>query len=374
MFWLCRNRFVGSYCALIERRRSRRRSRVGVAHAFRTLVDQEVHVRAEVVAREGRGETLDPVLVRALVLRLLVQRRGVHHDRAVPVGVGGRVVRHRGHGAAQHADLRHAHLRGRRLEVLGRSSRPRPSRTRRRRAIGRRRAGGIPPPRACTSPDTSSGAPCRRSAAAIERNGAIARSPASTSPTWVSIARITSEPWNSSGRNGIGGAGITFAIVVSSSGAACASAMNAAIVSGVAGRKSSPPTTVPTSWSRRCRRVATPKLPPPPRIAQKQIGVMLVVDVQHLTVGGHDLGGEQGIDREPVRPGEEPDATAERDATDADRAANRRTRSRGRARPPPPCTRRRSVPSRAHAARAPASISSERMSTRSITSASSITL
>ena len=52
----------------------------------------------------------------------------------------------------------------------------------------------------------------------------------------------------------------------------------------------------------------------------EQIGVMLVVDVQHLPVGGHDLGGEQGIDREPVRPGEEPDATAERDAADADRA------------------------------------------------------
>ena len=63
---------------------------------------------------------------------------------------------------------------------------------------------------------------------------------------------------------------MTLAIVVSSSGAASASATNAAITSGVAGRNSIPPTIVPTSWRRNFRRVATPKFPPPPRIAQKR--------------------------------------------------------------------------------------------------------
>ena len=43
---------------------------------------------------------------------------------------------------------------------------------------------------------------------------------------------MTSLPWSSSGRKGIGGAGMTFAIVDSSSGAASAAAMNPATVSG----------------------------------------------------------------------------------------------------------------------------------------------
>ncbi len=57
----------------------------------------------------------------------------------------------------------------------------------------------------------------------------------------------TGLPWCSSGTNGIGGAGITLAIVESSSGAASASATNPSITSGVAGRKSIPPTIVATS-------------------------------------------------------------------------------------------------------------------------------
>ena len=63
---------------------------------------------------------------------------------------------------------------------------------------------------------------------------------------------------------------MTLAIVESSSGAASASAMNPAITSGVAGRKSIPPTIVSTSWRRYLSRVATPKFPPPPRSAQNR--------------------------------------------------------------------------------------------------------
>ena len=46
----------------------------------------------------------------------------------------------------------------------------------------------------------------------------------------------------------------------------------------------------------------------------------VLVHVERLTVGGHDLGGEQIVDREAVLPQEEADATAERDAPDADGA------------------------------------------------------
>ncbi len=83
---------------------------------------------------------------------------------------------------------------------------------------------------------------------------------------------ITSLPCASSGTNGIGGAGITFAIDESSSGAASASAMNPAIVSTVAGSSSIPPTTVSSGCSANRNRVATPKFPPPPRIAQNRSG------------------------------------------------------------------------------------------------------
>ncbi len=50
-------------------------------------------------------------------------------------------------------------------------------------------------------------------------------------------------PWCASGTNGIGGQFMTFAIVVSSSGAASAAATKPATVSAVAGRTSMPPST-----------------------------------------------------------------------------------------------------------------------------------
>ena len=86
---------------------------------------------------------------------------------------------------------------------------------------------------------------------------------------------------------------MTLAIVESSSGASSAAAMNPAIVSGVAGRMSIPPTIDGTDWSRNLNRVATPKLPPPPRIAQNRSGSVVGVDRSDGAVGRHDLGGEQ---------------------------------------------------------------------------------
>ena len=102
---------------------------------------------------------------------------------------------------------------------------------------------------------------------------------------------------------------MTFAIVESSSGAASASARNPPIVSAFAGSISMPPT-VTSSCSRYRNRVATPKLPPPPRIAQNRVRVLLGVDVEELAVGRDDLGREQVVDREAVLADEVSDPSA----------------------------------------------------------------
>ena len=113
---------------------------------------------------------------------------------------------------------------------------------------------------------------------------------------------------------------MTFAIVDSSSGAASAAAMNPAMVSGVAGRISMPPTISGSSWSRYWNRVTTPKLPPPPRIAQNRSGWWSASTWRSCAVGGHDLGREQVVDGQAVLAHEVADAAAERDPADADRA------------------------------------------------------
>lgn len=83
------------------------------------------------------------------------------------------------------------------------------------------------------------------------RNGATARFPASmSSPQYTSSAMITGSPWNCSGTNGIGGDGMTFAMVDSSSGAALAASTKEAITSAVAGRTNMPPYTFRTGSSR----------------------------------------------------------------------------------------------------------------------------
>src|SRR5262249_28161798 len=52
----------------------------------------------------------------------------------------------------------------------------------------------------------------------------------------------------------------------------------------------------------------------------EQVRVRVVVDEEHVTIRGHDLGREQVVDREAVLPDEIPDAATERDAADTDRA------------------------------------------------------
>ena len=61
-----------------------------------------------------------------------------------------------------------------------------------------------------------------------------------------------------------------------------------------------PPTIPDSGCSRNLNRVTTPKLPPPPRIAQNRSGSCVLVDDVDLAVGRHDLGREQAVDREPV--------------------------------------------------------------------------
>ena len=80
----------------------------------------------------------------------------------------------------------------------------------------------------------------------------------------------------------MGGAGITLAMVESSSGAAAAAATKPAMVSGVAGRHSMPPVKAGMSWSWYLKRTATPKLPPPPRMAQNRSGSCVASTVWSL--------------------------------------------------------------------------------------------
>ena len=84
---------------------------------------------------------------------------------------------------------------------------------------------------------------------------------------------MTSLPCWSSGTNGIGGQGMTLAIEDSSSGAASAAATKPAIVVRGRGQDEHPADDRRgRSWSWNRKRVTTPKLPPPPRMAQKRSG------------------------------------------------------------------------------------------------------
>ncbi len=107
---------------------------------------------------------------------------------------------------------------------------------------------------------------------ASARNGARTASASSGGPAQHMRPRITTLPCCSAGRNGIGGQGMTLAIVESPSGAASAASTNPAIVSAVAGSNSRPPTIPDSGYSRNLNRVTTPKLPPPPRTAQNRSG------------------------------------------------------------------------------------------------------
>ena len=105
------------------------------------------------------------------------------------------------------------------------------------------------------------------------------------------------------GTNGIGGQGMTLAIVESSSGAASAAATKPAIVSGVAGRMSIPPTTSASGVEPELEPGHDAEVAAAAADRPEQVRVRLGVDAEELAVGGHDLGGEQGVDRQAVLAG-----------------------------------------------------------------------
>ena len=170
-------------------------------------------------------------------------------------------------------------------------------------------------------------------------------------------AMTTSLPWCSSGTNGIGGQGMTFAIVDSSSGAASAAAMNPAIVSGVAGRISIPPTTLGDvvragtgtgSRRRSCRRRrGSPRTGPGRCSASTRSSSPSAVTisaassvVDRQAVLAHEVA-DPAAERDPADPDRAGVAEADREAVGADRGRCTRPRS-ARSRPRRSARRRRS--------------------------------
>ena len=168
----------------------------------------------------------------------------------------------------------------------------------------------------------ASGGPGPRAGVASARNGArarVGRPPGR--PTRRPSSRITTSPWCSSGTNGIGGSGMTLAIVESSSGAASAAAMKPgdrlrASRAGSASRRRCPAArgagTGTGSRRRSCRRRRGSPRTGPARARRRR-------DADR-PVGGHDLGGEQAVDRQAVLADQVADAAADRDPADPDRA------------------------------------------------------
>ena len=112
------------------------------------------------------------------------------------------------------------------------------------------------------------------------------------------------------------------------------------------GQKVGPPTTVPTSCSRNRNEVTTPKLPPPPRIAQNRSGFSSALARTRSPLGEHDVGLEQVVDRQAALAGQVAEAAAEREAADAGRRDDPARRRQpvlvgGARRPRPRCSRRR---------------------------------
>ena len=156
------------------------------------------------------------------------------------------------------------------------------------------------------------------SGVASARIGAIACAPASASPAKTIGAITTGLPCCSAGMKGIGGAFVTFAIIERSSGAASAAATSPVITSALAGSTSIPPTTRSISWSRNRSRVATPKLPPPPRSAQKRSAWVSSSTSRISPSAVTTSAREEVVDREPVLADEEADAAAQGDPAEAD--------------------------------------------------------
>ena len=126
-------------------------------------------------------------------------------------------------------------------------------------------------------------------------------------------------PCTASGRNGMGGAGMTLAMVDSSSGAASAAAMNPAITSGVAGRRSMPPTIAGNVMEPVLEPGRDAEVPAAAADRPEEVRIMVGIDDPDLAVGGDQLGGQQVVDGQAVLPSEIADAAAEGDPAEPHR-------------------------------------------------------
>ena len=80
-----------------------------------------------------------------------------------------------------------------------------------------------------------------------------------------------------------------------------------------------PPTTICNGCTRYVNAVATPKLPPPPRRAQKRSGCDVGAHVQHLTGRRHELDGDEVVGSEAVLRHQPAEPAAERVPADPGR-------------------------------------------------------
>ena len=72
-------------------------------------------------------------------------------------------------------------------------------------------------------------------------------------------------------------------------------------------------------WARNRKLVTTPKLPPPPRSAQKQVGILGFAGGDEAAIGQHHVGLDQIVDGKPVLAAEIAVAAAQRQPADAGR-------------------------------------------------------
>ena len=113
---------------------------------------------------------------------------------------------------------------------------------------------------------------------------------------------------------------MTLAIVDSSSGAASASSMKRSTSPRSRAGTSIPPTISGRSTSRYWNRVDDAEVAAAAADRPEQVRVRVRVRAEDLPVGGHDVGGEEVVDRQAVLPHQVADAAAGRDPADPDRA------------------------------------------------------
>ena len=164
-------------------------------------------------------------------------------------------------------------------------------------------------------------------------------------------------PWCSSGTNGIGGQGITFAIVDSSSGAACGRGDEPGDRLGRGRQDEHPADGRGDLVEAELEAGHDPEVAAAATDGPEQVRVVVGVDPQALAVGGHDVGGEEVVDGQAVLAHEVADTPARGEPAEPDRAGvTEPGREAVFARPPsstPPAVR----PASAHAVRPSTSMS-----------------